>query len=122
MALFLSALLVIARIGFSHVDWLQPWTWPLVTMVEFMGFPAPAQAWAWPGETLGDAIALFLLLSVGPLAYGLLDSRLLRPLILNPVSRFIDGIAGIYGRVLAISLAMWPLVRSEEHTSELQSH
>lgn len=110
MSFFLSAVMVVARIGFSHVDWLKPWTWPLVTLAEFMGFAPIPPHLAWPGETGGDAISCFALLAGGPPAYALLDSWLLRPFILNPISRLIDGIAGIYGSVLAYSLAMWPLV------------
>lgn len=110
LTLFISSWMAVARIGFPQVEWLQPWAWPLASFASVLGFSVVNSPWAWPGETAGDCLALFALLAGGPPAWAFLENRVLRPLILDPVSRTIDAVASAYGRVLALALAMWPAV------------
>lgn len=110
MALFLTVVLLAARFLFTSVDWLTPWLWPLAAMVQAIGLPAPHWLVSWPLETLGHGIIFLALFAGGPPLFGWFDRMVLRPFLLDPISRAIDGIAHIYGYLLARAIQWWPLV------------
>jgi len=110
MSLFLTTVLIVARLGFPQIAWLQPWVWPVTSLAEWSGLPRPATPWTWLVEPVGDFALAFTILAGGPPVYSFLDRRLFRPAVLDPFSRGVDMIALAYGRILALSLAMWPVV------------
>jgi len=110
MALFLTTTLFAARFIFASVEWLTPWLWPLATLATATGIPTPFMLITWPLETAGQLALLLALFVGGPLLFDRFDRMVLRPFILDPTSRFIDGIAHYYGLILARAISWWPLV------------
>ena len=110
MALFLASVLLAARFIFASIDWLTPWLWPLATLATTSGSPTPSLFITWPLETAGQCAILIGLFTGGPFLFDCFDRVVLRPFILDPTSRIIDGIAHYYGVILGRAIALWPLV------------
>jgi HAE1 family hydrophobic/amphiphilic exporter-1 len=84
------------------------WGWPVA------GFQKPAAAggrlalW-WLAESAAEFGGAFLLVRYGRVAYGLLDRFLLGPLLVRPTDWVMERMTRGYGRLLRLSLTLWPV-------------